>query len=53
MINLVNQMFFTQEKNAFNKFTEAILKEYDYCKKILRKHFNKNLVMPAKNKERF
>ena len=28
-------------KNAAYKFIEAILKEYDYCKKIIKKHFNK------------
>ena len=32
---------------------EAILKEYDYCKKIITNHFNKNLVMSAEDEERF
>ena len=32
---------------------EAILKEYDYCKKIITKHFNKNLIMSAEDEERF
>ena len=35
-----------------NKFIEAILKEYDYCKKILKMHFIKNLIMSAEDKER-
>ena len=29
-------------KNAAEKFIEAILEEYDYCKKIMKKHFNIN-----------
>ena len=32
-------------KNAVYKFIDAILKEYNYCKKIIKKHFNKNLIM--------
>ena len=40
-------------ENAANKFIEAILKEYQYCKKVLKKHFNKNLIMGEKEKEQF
>ena len=43
-------------KNAVNIFieaNEAILKEYKYCKKITKKHFNKNLIMSAEDEERF
>ena len=39
MINLVNQLFFTGKK--CNRFIEAILKEYDYCKKVIKKNVNK------------
>ena len=52
MINLVNQSFFTRGKIVY-RFTEAILQEYDYCKKVIKKHFNKNLVMSAEDEERF
>ena len=31
--------------NEMYRFIEAILKEYDYCKRIIKKHFNKNLIM--------
>ena len=31
------------------KFVKAILKEYEYCRKIMKKHFNKNLIMMKKN----
>ena len=40
-------------KNAAYKFIEAILKEYDYCKKIMKKHFNKNLITSADKEKRF
>ena len=40
-------------KNAVNKFMEAILKECDYCKKVIKKHFNKNLVMSVEEEKRF
>ena len=30
--------------NAAFKFIKAILKEYEYCKKVMKKHFNKNLI---------
>ena len=35
-------------KNAVYRFIEAILNKYDYCKKkMIKKHFNKNLAKPA------
>ena len=40
-------------KNAAYKFIEAILKEYDYCRKIMKKNFNKNLVMSVDKEEKF
>ena len=51
MIDLVRQLFFTEEKNAINKFIKTILDEYDYCKKVIKIHFNKNLVMSVEDKE--
>ena len=35
-------------KNAAYKFIEAILKEYHYCKKVMKKHSNKSLIMSEK-----
>ena len=32
-------------ENAAYEFIKAILKEYKYCKNIMKKHFNKNLIM--------
>ena len=40
-------------KNAINRFIETILEEYDYCKKVIKKHFNKNLVMSVEDEEKF
>ena len=32
---------------------KTILEEYDYCKKVIKNHFNKNLVMSEKDEQRF
>ena len=32
-------------ENAAYEFIKAILKEYKYCRKVMNKHFNKNLFM--------
>ena len=40
-------------ENAAYEFTRAILKEYKYCKKIMKKHFNKNLIMSEKEEHLF
>ena len=34
-----------RSENAAYKFIKAILKEYEYCKKVMKKYFNKNLIM--------
>ena len=40
-------------KNEINKFVEIILKKYDYCKKIIKKSFNKNLFISEEDEEIF
>ena len=40
-------------ENAAYEFIKTILTEYEYCKKIMIKHFNKNLIMSEKEEERF
>ena len=42
-----------KRKNATCRFIEAILKEHNYCKKVMNKHFNKNLAMSTEDEERF
>ena len=39
-------------KNAAFKFLEAILTESEYCKKVMKKHFHKYLIM-AEDEEQF
>ena len=42
-----------RRKDAINKFINMILKEYDYRNKILKKCFNKNLIMSLIKKKYF
>ena len=39
--------------NAAYEFVKTILKTYEYCKKVMKKHFNKNLIMSEKEEEQF
>ena len=39
-------------ENAADEFIKAILKKYQYCKKVIRKRFNKNLII-SEEKEQF
>ena len=47
------QKFVFRGKNTAYEFIEAILKEFEYCKKVMKKHFNKNLIMSEKEKKQF
>ena len=40
-------------KDAINTFIKSILNEYNYCRRIMRKYFFKNLVTSAEENERF
>ena len=40
-------------KNAVFKFIKCIFKEYDCCSNVMKKHFNKNLIMTAEQNEEF
>ena len=40
-------------KDVANKFINSILKEYNYCRSVVKKHFNKNLIMSAEENEGF
>ena len=40
-------------ENAAYKFIESILIEFEYCKKVMKKHFDKNLIMSEKEEEQF
>ena len=40
-------------KDCINKFITEILREYEYCKDIVKRHFNKNLIMSMEEEETF
>ena len=40
-------------EDCVNKFIDAILNESEYCKKIMKDHFNKNLIMSIEEEELF
>ena len=40
-------------ENAAYEFIKAILKEYEYCKKVMKKHFNKSLIMSGEEEHLF
>ena len=40
-------------KDAVYEFIKSILKEYNYCRSVVKKHCNKNLIMSAEENERF
>ena len=40
-------------KDVVYRFIKSILSEYNYCRKVTRKYFNKNLIMSAEENERF
>ena len=40
-------------KNAAYKFIKAILKEYQYGKKVTKKHLNKNFIISEEEEEQF
>ena len=40
-------------ENAAYEFIKAILKEYELCKKVMKKHFNKNLIITEEEDEEY
>ena len=41
-----------REENTADIFIEAITKEYEYCKKVMKKHLNKKLIMAEENEKK-
>ena len=50
--NFSKDIFLYRGKNAVFKFIRSIFREYGYCRDVIKKHFNKNLVMTAEENER-
>ena len=46
-------MVVSRGENAAYEFIKAILKEYNYWKKVMNKHFNKTLIMSEKEEQLF
>ena len=46
-------IFVDRGENAAYEFIKVILKEYKYCRKVMNKHFNKNLIMTEKEEHLF
>ena len=44
---------FFRGENAAYEFIKAILKEYEHCKKVMKKHFNKNLIINEEEEEQY
>ena len=47
------KLFYTEEKVLFIGSLKQFLKSMIILKKMIKKHFNKNLIMSAKDEERF
>ena len=39
-------------ENVVYKFIKAILKEYNYCKKVMKEKFNKNIIMSVEDEKK-
>ena len=55
MISLLSGLLFIEvrSENAAYEFIKTILKEHKYCKKVISKHFNKNLIMSEEEEHLF
>ena len=53
MIDLLSQFVILRGGNAAYDFIKAILKAYKYCKKVMNKHFNKDLIMSKEEEHLF
>ena len=51
MIDIVNQLLFLEVKRLLMNLLKQILKEFKYCKKIMKKHFNKNLTISEEEEQ--
>ena len=53
LIIIIVKKLFCIGPDAVNKFIKLILNENNYCGKVVKKHCNKDLIMPAEEEERF
>ena len=53
MIDLVSQFLFLEVKMLLMNLLKQFEKKYRYCKKVIKKHFNKNLIMSEEEEQKF
>ena len=53
IINLARKLFFTEVKILLRDLLKQFLKRMIIVKKMIKKHFNENLIMSAEELERF
>ena len=53
IISSVKKLFFTDENMLFTDLLKQFLKSMIIVKKMIKEHFNKNLIMSAKNMKDF
>ena len=53
IINIVKKIILYKGKDAINKFIKSILNEYNYCRRIMKRYFNKNLIKSAEENDKF
>ena len=51
--NISKPVVLYRGENAVYEFIEAFLEEYTYCKKVMKKHFDKNYIMAVEDEKRF
>ena len=49
----MKDVVFYRGENCVNKFIEAILLEFEYCRSVVQNHFNTTLIMSMEEEERF
>ena len=42
-----------RDENVAYKFIQVILEEHEYCKKVMKKYFNKNLILSGVEEQQF
>ena len=49
----VKPNFVFRGENRTYEFIKSILKEYEHCKKVMKKHFNKNLIITKEEEDQY
>ena len=52
VLRIILVVVFYRGENVVYKFIKAILKEYNYCKKVMKEKFNKNIIMSVEDEKK-